>query len=112
MTKYFRYIYIYQNIFVSLHKDIKHSAKIMENIQTSNTFEEKSQKITLKGYYKGLPMRSAPRYDFITEVARRCKVTEQTVRNWVLYGMKPQQHAHIEVLSKLTGISEEDLWKD
>lgn len=84
----------------------------MENIQTSNTFEEKSQKMTLKGYYQGLPMRSAPRYDFIAEVARRCKVTEQTVRNWVLYGMKPQQHIHVEVLCELTGISEEDLWKD
>lgn len=84
----------------------------MENIKTSNTFEEKSQKITLEGYYQGLPKRSAPRYDFITEVARLCKVTEQTVRNWVLYGVKPQQHIHIEILCKLTGISEEDLWKD
>ena len=84
----------------------------MENIQTSNTFEEKSQKMTLKGYYQGLPMRSAPRYDFITEVARRCKVTEQTVRKWVLNGMKTQQHIHLEGLCELTGISEEDLWKD
>lgn len=84
----------------------------MENIQTSNTFDEKPQKITLKGYYQLLPVRSAPRYDFITEVARRCKVREQTVRNWILYGMKPQQHIHVEILSELTGINEEDLWRD
>lgn len=84
----------------------------MENIQSSNTFEENSQKITLKGYYQRLPLRTAPRYDFIREVAKRCKVREQTVRNWILYGMKPQQHIHVEILSKLTGINEEDLWKD
>lgn len=60
MTKYLRYICIYQNIFVSLHKDIKHSAKIMENIQTSNTFEEKSQKMTLKGYYQGVAFEKRP----------------------------------------------------
>lgn len=84
----------------------------METIQTSNTFEKKTQKLTLKGYYQRLPFRSAPKYDFITEVSRRCKVTEQTVRNWILYGMKPQQHIHIEILSELTGINEEDLWKD
>lgn len=112
MVKYYSYICIYVYIFVSLHKDVKLYAKIMGNIKTSNTFEEKSQKMTLKGYYRGLPMRSAPRYDFITEVAKRCNVTEQTVRNWVLYGMKPQQHIHVEVLCELTGISEEDLWKD
>lgn len=95
-----------------MHKDIKLSAKIMKNNQSSNTFEKNSQKITLKGYYQKLPLRSAPRYDFITEIARRCKVTEQTVRNWVLYGVKPQQHMHIEILCEVTGINEEDLWKD
>lgn len=84
----------------------------MENIKTSNTFKGNAQKLTLKGYYQNLPLRSAPRYDFITEVARQCKVTEQTVRNWVLYGIKPQQHCHVEILCKVTGIEEEDLWKD
>ena len=84
----------------------------MKNNQSSNTFEEKSQKITLRGYYQRLPLRSAPRYDFISEIARRCKVTEQTVRNWILYGVKPQQHIHIEILCEITGINEEDLWKD
>lgn len=84
----------------------------MENIQTSNTFEKNSQKMTLKGYYQKLPLRSAPRLDFINEIMRRCNVREQTVRNWVLYGMKPQQKIHREILSEVTGISEEDLWKD
>lgn len=84
----------------------------MENIQTPNTFEEKSQKMTLKGYYLSLPLRSAPRLDFLNEIVRRCNVRVQTVRNWVLYGMKPQQHIHRKILSEVTGIKEEDLWKD
>lgn len=83
----------------------------MKYNKSLNTFEGKTQKITLRGYYQQLPLRNAPRYDFISEIARRCKVTEQTVRNWVLYGVKPQQHVHIEILCEVTGINEEDLWE-
>ena len=84
----------------------------MENNQPSNTFVQKVENMTLKGYYKRLPLRSAPRNDFIKEVARECHVTLQTVRNWILYGIKPQQRCHINILSELTGIKEENLWKD
>lgn len=84
----------------------------MKENQTSKTLEGKTEKMTLKGYYQSLPLRDAPRYNFVVEIARRCKVTEQTVRNWILYGMKPQQHIHIEVLCELTGLKEENLWKD
>ena len=84
----------------------------MENVQLSNTFGQKVEKLTLKGYYKKLPIRNAPRYDFIKEVSSKCHVTLNTVRNWVLYGIKPQQRCHVEILSRLTGIKEEDLWKD
>lgn len=84
----------------------------MNNIQNTNDFVEKSQKMTLKGYYENLPLRIAPRYKFISECAKKCRVTEQTVRNWVKYGVKPQQLVHIEILSEMTGIKMEDLWKD
>lgn len=84
----------------------------MKETQTPKDFKENPQRMTLKGYYQSLPLRNAPRYNFLTEVAKRCKVTEQTVRNWVLYGVKPQQHVHIEILSELTGIQEGDLWED
>lgn len=67
--------------------------------------------MTLKGYYKRLPQRNAPRLDFLTEVANRCGVTITTARNWCLYGIKPMSHEHVEVLVELTGISEEDLWE-
>lgn len=84
----------------------------MNNTHEINDFEGKSQKLTLEGYYKGLPRRRSPRYDFISEVVKRCNVREQTVRNWILYGIRPQQKQHIEVLSELTGIKAEDLWTD
>nr|DAO97238.1 MAG TPA: MerR family regulatory protein [Caudoviricetes sp.] len=84
----------------------------MKDTRMSKDFNENPPTMTLKGYYQSLPLRNAPRYDFLMEVARRCKVTEQTVRNWVLYGVKPQQRVHIEILSELTGIQEEDLWRD
>lgn len=84
----------------------------MNNNRDLNEFGEKSAKMTLKGYYQTLPCRTAPRYEFISEVVKRCHVREQTVRNWILYGIKPQQKKHIEILSELTGIKEEDLWTD
>lgn len=52
----------------------------MENNQSTNTFGQKVENITLKGYYKRLPLRSAPRNDFIKHVAQECHVTIQTVR--------------------------------
>lgn len=71
---------------------------------------EKNKKMTLKGYYEALPLRNAPRKDFIQMVSERCAVSEQTVRNWCIYGMKPQNHEHVKALSSITGISEDELW--
>ncbi len=73
--------------------------------------EEKKEKMTLKGYYNALPMRKSPRKDFVREVCARCSVSEQTVRNWCIYGMKPQDFRHVRILSEITGIGEDDLWK-
>lgn len=84
----------------------------MKNTNNGGNASDKTEKMTLKGYYKKLPDRSAPKYDFVSLIADRCHVTKQTVRNWVLYGIKPQQHIHTEILSEVTGISEEDLWTD
>lgn len=68
--------------------------------------------MTLKDYFSKLPKRKTPRKDFISEAAARCGVSEQTVRNWCIYGMKPKDFRHVRVLSELTGIKEEDLWTD
>lgn len=71
---------------------------------------KKPKKMTLKGYYANLPIRKTPRKDFITKVSEQCGVSEQTVRNWCIYGMKPQDYKHVKVLSSITGIKEDDLW--
>lgn len=72
--------------------------------------EKKSKKMTLKGYYSNLPIRKTPRKEFITTVSERCGVSEQTVRNWCIYGMRPQDYKHVKVLSEITGIKEDELW--
>ena len=72
---------------------------------------KKNEKLTLKGYYESLPLRTAPRKEFLKRISERCSVSEQTARNWCIYGMRPQNFMHVKVLSELTGIKIEDLWK-
>jgi len=73
---------------------------------------EKVQKMTLKGYYLQLPDANHPKTDFVNEVAIEAGVSAATVRNWVIYGMKPQNKSHVELLSRKTGIPVENLWED
>lgn len=82
----------------------------MKNTTSPNKKSGKEQKMTLKCYYESIPVRPSPRGEFVTLVAKRCGVSEQTVRNWCIYGMKPKNYNHVKVLSELTGIREEDLW--
>ena len=72
---------------------------------------ENRKKMTLKGYYKALAASKSPLQQFIDTVMERCGVSEQTVRNWCIYGIKPQSYAHVKVLMELTGLEEEELWK-
>ena len=74
--------------------------------------EKKLRKMTLKGYYVHLPDANHPKTDFVNEVAIEAGVSAATVRNWVIYGMRPQNKSHIEILSRKTGIAVEDLWED
>lgn len=71
-----------------------------------------TQKMTLKGYYSSLPRASHPKTDLINEIAVEAGVSAATARNWVVYGMRPQDKAHIDVLVRTTGIPAEDLWED
>ena len=80
--------------------------------EMTKDLEQKSQKMTLKGYYSRLPDANHPKTDFINEVAIEAGVSAATVRNWVIYGMRPQNKSHVEILSRKTGISVEDLWED
>ena len=73
---------------------------------------EKVAKLTLKGYYLQLPESSHPKTDFVNEIAMEAGVSVSTVRNWVIYGMKPANKKHIEILSRKTGINEDELCVD
>lgn len=73
---------------------------------------KKMPKMTLRGYYVALPNASHPKTDLINEIAIEAGVSHATVRNWVKYGMRPQNREHIEILVRKTGIPAEDLWED
>jgi hypothetical protein len=68
--------------------------------------------MTLKDYYKSLGRQTPPKTALIQDIAKLCKVTETTVRNWIIRDMKPINPEHIKIISKKTGIKESDLWKN
>ncbi len=68
--------------------------------------------MTLKDYYKNLPERTSPKFDFLKKVSELCNVTVTTARNWCIYGMKPKTYTHVKILSEISGIKEEDLWSE
>ena len=74
--------------------------------------EQNHQKMTLKGYYSQIPDASHPKTDFMNEIAIEAGVSVATVRNWVIYGMKPQNKKHVDILVRKTGIPAENLWED
>jgi len=84
----------------------------MNNLDISKKNQQNLTKMTLKDYYLSIPDATYPKTAFINEVASLCKVSVQTVRNWVIYGMRPQNKKHEEILSKLTGIPAENLWTE
>ena len=63
-------------------------------------------------YYSNLPNATHPKTEFINEVIKKTGVSFTAVRNWVVYGMKPNNPEHIAALSEITGISPENLWSD
>lgn len=91
---------------------IYNNTKTMENrLKTSNLLHE-GQTMTLKGYYKNLPESVHPKTEFINEIIKRTGVSFNTARNWVIYGMKPNNPEHISVLSEITGIPRNNLWSE
>lgn len=67
------------------------------------------QKTTLKGYADSLA-KTSPWVSFYKEVMKRTGATQPTVVGWC-NGRKPQKFEHILVLSEITGIKPENLWK-
>lgn len=73
--------------------------------------EEKPKKMTLQGYYESLSEATHPKTEFLNSVAQECNVSFTTARNWVTGRTKPMNPRHIEVLTRLTGIKGNLLWK-
>lgn len=84
----------------------------MESINNSNSSSRKGQIMTLRSYYKNLPDARHPKSELINEIAMKCGVTLATARNWILYGMKPNNPEHVKALVEITGIPAENLWND
>lgn len=88
----------------------------MEIIQSSKENCEKSEKIHLREYYLSLPERIAPKQRMLESIQDECerltgvKPTITTVRNWVLYGLRPQKPLYTQAIVNVTKIKEEDLW--
>ena len=76
----------------------------------ANKINEFSPKMTLKGYYYGLPDATHPKSEFITKIMSECNVSFTTARNWVMGVTRPLNPEHVKQLSEMTGIPESDLW--
>ena len=84
----------------------------METIKNSNSSGVNGQIMTLKSYYKNLPNPTHPKKELIQNIATRCGVTETTARNWIMYGFRPDNPDHIQIISEITGIPAKNLWND
>lgn len=65
----------------------------------------------LKNYYKSLHRPVPPKTALIEELTSRTRKTRQTVRAWLLEGQIPEDEADIAILSELTKIPVDELFK-
>lgn len=68
--------------------------------------------MNLKEYYENLPHSSAPKQEFVRELATACKVTETAVRNWIKGRARPAEQEHVDYISQVTKIPAEDLFPE
>lgn len=73
--------------------------------------------MTLTEYYNLKPTAIYPKTEFVDEILRACEdafgegcVNRATIINWCNGKTSPQDSKFIPVLSKVTGIREEDLF--
>ena len=64
----------------------------------------------LSTYYATLPKVRSPKTEFLLEVADKCNVSMNAVRNWVNGYSKPCNPEHIQIISKITGIKPQNLF--
>ena len=68
--------------------------------------------MNLKEFYENLPHSSAPKQEFVRELAAACKVTETAVRNWIHGRARPAEQDHVNYISQVTKIPAEELFPD
>lgn len=85
--------------------------KLMRKVEKTNILAENVPKMALKSYYDNLPDASCPKTEFLNEVQKKTGVSASTVRNWIRFGMKPTNPQHRKIVSEITGIPSEELWK-
>jgi hypothetical protein len=73
--------------------------------------------MTLKEYYNLKPAATYPKTEFVDEILRACEdafgegcVNRYTIINWCNGKTTPQDSRFIPIISKVTGIKEEDLF--
>lgn len=80
-----------------------------------NSYNHKTKKYesttALQDYYEALPpLATSPRADFVRRLMMECKCTETSVRGWIAGTFTPAKWRR-EIISQVTGIPEETLWK-
>ena len=65
---------------------------------------------TLNDYYESLPPRTSPKAEFVKEIVAVCNVDLNTAKLWVRGKTTPSNPEHRRILSKVTGIPEEELF--
>lgn len=70
----------------------------------------KVPKMTLKGYYEGLPEAKFPKTEFVNKIVHETGVSTATVHNWIHGKTKPSEKKYVEKLCEITGLLEEELW--
>lgn len=65
---------------------------------------------TLNDYYKNLPPRTSPKTEFVKELVATCNVDPHTAKLWVMGKCTPGNPDHRRLISKVTGIPEEELF--
>lgn len=84
----------------------------MKNQTDTAPNAQKNKRITLRDYYMALPkpVVTSEKQRFLERIAERCEVSDTTVRNWCMYGFRPQKQKYIDILSEETGIPARDLF--
>ncbi|MBR6269830.1 MAG: hypothetical protein IKR30_04575 [Bacteroidales bacterium] len=65
---------------------------------------------SLAEYYESLPPRTSPKTEFVKELVAVCNVDLNTAKLWVRGKTTPSNPEHRRIMSRVTGIPEEELF--